>query len=104
KQAFHPNGKQQILQLAPEVFAVLRLSPEQDEYLLALINVSNKVCHLEIDCTRLKLEDVCIVENHWYDIVSGMEWLEEDGKLSITMMPYDVMWLESYRKKPCNNK
>jgi len=104
KRAFHPNGKQQILQLAPEVFAVLRLSPEQDQHILALINVSNKVCHLEIDCARLKLEDVCIVENHWYDIVSGMEWLPEDGKLFITMMPYDVMWLESYRKKSCHKK
>lgn len=97
KRAFHPNGRQQILHLVPEVFAVLRLSPEHDQFILALINVANKVCHLEIDCTRLTLEDECIVENHWYDIVSGMEWLVDEGKLSITMMPYDVMWLEPYR-------
>ena len=99
KRAFHPNGKQHILNLVPEVFSVLRLAPEQDQCILALINVSNNVCHLEIDCTQLKLGNVCIAERHWYDIVSGMEWLAEDGKISITMMPYDVMWLESYREK-----
>ena len=98
KRAFHPNGKQQILELAPEVFSVLRVSPERDQYILSLVNVANKVCHLEIDCTRLKLEDECIVENHWYDLVSGMEWLAEKRRLSITMMPYDVIWLESYRE------
>lgn len=97
KRAFHPNGRQQILELVPEVFAVLRLSPEQDQYILALINVANRVCHLEIDCGQLKLGIECRVANHWYDIVSGMEWLVEEGKLSITMMPYDVMWLEPYR-------
>ena len=97
KRAFHPNGRQQILQLVPEVFAVFRVAPEEDQYLLALINVANKVCHLEIDCNGLKLEGGDNVESHWYDIVSGMEWLVEDGKLSITMMPYDVMWLEPYR-------
>ena len=97
KRAFHPNGKQQILQLEPEVFSVFRTSPEKDQYLLALINVANKVCHLEIDCSELKLENGGKVGNHWYDIVSGMEWLVEGGRLSLTMMPYDVMWLEPYR-------
>ncbi len=100
KRAFHPNGKHKILELAREIFAVLRLSPEQDQYLLALINVSNKVCRPEIDIGQLEMEDLCILESDWYDIVSGMEWVVEDRKLSITMMPCDVIWLESCQRKP----
>ncbi|MBN2331727.1 MAG: sugar phosphorylase [Deltaproteobacteria bacterium] len=99
KRAFHPNGPQHIINLKAEVFAVLRLSPERDQHILALINVANRVIHLEVDFAQLCLEDICVLENHWYDIVSGMEWLAEKRKLSLTMMPYDIMWLESYRQK-----
>ena len=38
--AFHPFGPQTILQLHPAIFAVLRASPQNDERILCLTNVS----------------------------------------------------------------
>lgn len=96
--AFHPSGPQQVLHLHPQVFSLLRLSPDKEEYLLTLINVSDQVIHLEIDLTRLESKDVCLLEEHWFDIVSGMEWLAPGHRLAITLQPYDVAWLEPYRQ------
>lgn len=42
------NGKeadQHILMLSPDVFTALRISPERDQYILTLTNVTNNVCH-----------------------------------------------------------
>lgn len=89
--AFHPNGGQQIFMLSPHVFTVLRTSPEDDQNILTLTSVSNKVCKFEVP-----LHEVSIDETHWYDLVSGMEWMAENNKLYITMQPYDTIWLEPF--------
>ena len=90
KKAFHPNGQQQIIIIDPSIFAVLRISPDKKQYILALINVAHKVCKLEIPTSRLGIN-----QDHWYDIVSGMEWMTDDNKLFITLQPYDIIWLEA---------
>jgi sucrose phosphorylase len=89
KRAFHPYGGQKVLDIAREIFAVLRISPEGTEKILALTNISTKVCHLEIP-----LADISSDEHHWIDIVSGVEWMSDEGKLFINMNPYDIVWLE----------
>ena len=93
QRAFHPNGDQHILMLSPDVFTALRISPERDQYILTLTNVTNKVCHLNIPLYKL---GTC--ETNWYDLVSGMEWMAENQELFITMQPYDVIWLEPLRQ------
>ncbi|MBN2232023.1 MAG: sugar phosphorylase [Deltaproteobacteria bacterium] len=97
KRAFHPNGPQHVVDLGPEVFAVLRQSPARDEQILSLINVTDRTVHLEIPFAALCFDDLCVFERHWFDAVSGMEWLAEDGTISITLQPYDVAWLEDFR-------
>ena len=90
------NGKeadQHILMLSPDVFTALRISPERDQYILTLTNVTNKVCHLNIPLYKLGTR-----ETNWYDLVSGMEWMAENQELFITMQPYDVIWLEPLRQ------
>ena len=89
KRAFHPYGGQKILDIAPEIFALLRTSPDNLEKILVLINVSSKACRLEIPLSKLDSE-----ETHWYDIVSGVEWMSDEGTLYINMYPYDIIWLE----------
>ncbi len=89
KRAFHPYGGQKILSISPEIFALLRTSPEGDEKILALVNISTRVCHLEIPLSDLDSE-----ETYWYDIVSGVEWMSDEGTLYINMHPYDIVWLE----------
>lgn len=75
--------------LSPDVFTSLRISPERDQYILILTNVTNKLCHLNIPPYKL---GAC--ERNWYDLVSSMEWMAENQGLFITMQPYDVIWLE----------
>ena len=88
QRAFHPNGNQRVLMISPDIFSVYRISPDEDQHILTLTNVTNKVCKIEVP-----LSELSIYETHWYDIVSEMEWMAENQKLYITMQPYDVIWL-----------
>jgi len=86
--AFHPNGEQRILMLSPKVFSVIRISPKREQYILTLVNVTRQPCHLDV-----QLSDLGTSEMFWYDLVGGMEWIADDGTLSVTLEPYDIMWL-----------
>jgi sucrose phosphorylase len=92
KQAFHPNSSQRILMISPDVFSVLRRS-RQGELLLAITNVTERVCHIE-----LPLKDLESDQARWYDLVSKMEWMADDKQLDLTLQPYDVMWLEAFNE------
>ncbi|MCK4892676.1 MAG: sugar phosphorylase, partial [Calditrichia bacterium] len=94
KRAFHPNGDQQVLMISSDIFAIMRISPEGDQYILTLTNVTNRVCRIEVPLSQLGID-----ENRWYDLVSGMEWMAEEQKICITLIPYDVVWLEPFKKK-----
>ena len=74
---------------SPAVFTVLRTSPEGDQHVLAMTNVTNNECTIEILLSELSLE-----ETRWYDLVNEKEWESENSTLSITLQPYDVMWLK----------
>lgn len=91
--AFHPNGAQHILMVSPDIFIVLRSSPENDQHVLCMVNVTSKVCRADIP-----VEDFITDEDHWFDIVSGGEWIADQGNMHITMMPYDVMWISPWRQ------
>jgi len=86
--AFHPNGDQHILVVSPNIFAILRTSPEKDQHVLCLVNVTPFVCHMDIP-----IEDSIRGETHWFDIVSENEWFADEDKMHIAMLPYDTMWL-----------
>jgi sucrose phosphorylase len=92
KKAFHPNSDQKILMLSPKIFSVLRTFSE-NELILSLINITDEVCKIEISISELKSN-----KKHWYDIVSGMEWFADDGKIYLTLHPYDIVWLEPFRE------
>ena len=87
--AFHPAGDQKILHIAKEVFAVLRKSPEGDSAILALVNVTDQACTLEVPLDELECE-----APYWLDIVSRMDWAVDQGWLHLHLLPYDVVWLE----------
>jgi len=87
--AFHPNADQKILYLAPPIFAVLRTAPGRIQRILALVNVSNQVCKVEVPLSQLESDD-----EYWFDLVSEMEWAVDEGKLFLSVLPYDVIWLE----------
>jgi sucrose phosphorylase len=92
--AFHPNGPQRVLMLSRNVFAVLRESPEGDEHILALTNVANRVCDIEVP-----LDEIGVRDTAWYDLVGGEEWSTEGEKLAIRLEPYDILWLKPFSER-----
>jgi len=89
--AFHPNGEQRVLALAPGIFAVLRVAPGGDERILALTNVTAEPC-----CLEAPLAEIGPAETNWYDLVAGRGWTAAEGKLVVRLQPYDVMWLAPF--------
>ncbi len=67
----------------------MRISPESDQNILTLTNVTNKVCNIKISLSELGINEL-----HWQDIVSGKECISENEEIHITMQPYDIIWLE----------
>ena len=87
--SFHPNGAQDILKIQPEIFAVLRTSPDKNQRILSLINVTDD----EIQVT-IPMKTVNIFKQEWYDLVSQDMHSFKDNNISIKLKPYDVVWLE----------
>ncbi len=88
--AFHPNGDQRVLFVDPRVFCLMRTSPEGDETLLVLINVTPEPCKVKITPEQFGID-----EPRWHDLVSDMQWHLSEGGLEIGILPYDVIWLKA---------
>jgi len=89
QRAFHPHGEQHILMVSPHVFTVLRKSPEGDEHILTMTNVSSNTTRIEIQLSDLNIQD-----NHWHDLLGDKVWIADEDKISVTLEPYDVIWLK----------
>lgn len=79
--AFDPFASQAVVQLAPEVFALLRTSKSGDEKILCLHNVSAR--NLDVDISS-------IVQGNVRDLISNR--LMNDI-VSIPLKPYQTLWL-----------
>jgi hypothetical protein len=56
---------------------------------LALTNVTGEDIRLEIPVADLGVE-----AEIWWDLLGEKHWEVEEGKLSIPLRPYDVVWLK----------
>jgi glycosidase len=88
QRAFHPRGAQKILDAPKQVFAVLRTSPEGDQNLLALTNVSNSSVSVSFADSELGVR-----KSQWRDLVEGTPFEASNGTLEINLEPYEVLWL-----------
>ncbi len=78
--AFHPFGKQKIMDLAPAVFAALRTSPSGDEQILCLTNVGAQPSAF------------ILPPGKWQNLLSGGN---RSGEM--TLAGYETMWLQAER-------
>jgi len=88
--AFHPRGRQRVLHLSPDVFAVVRQSPEGEEHILAVTNVTGRETRLEISLSAAGVQ-----EGRWRELLSKTTWEARRGALKITLEPYGAMWLKN---------
>ena len=89
QRAFHPNGAQNIFKIQPEIFVVLRTSPDNNQHILSLINVTGD----EIQIT-IPMKTVNISRQKWYDLISQDMYTFKEEEISLTLKPYDAVWLE----------
>ncbi len=90
ERAFHPQGDQQVLMISPDVFTVLRTSPEGDERILTMTNVTPGEVRIDIPLSECNTH-----YTNWLDLINKKEWTAEDGRLRIILKPYDVIWLKA---------
>ena len=86
--AFHPNGKQMILKGNDAVFSVVRESPDGQQLVLALTNVTAQEQQV-----RFSKKDVGSSSEVWRGILSDHTVHIVQGMLDIILAPYQVMWL-----------
>jgi glucosylglycerate phosphorylase len=88
--AFHPQGSQRILLLEDGVFALLRTSPDEEQHVLCLHNVTEKV-----QLVRLYSRDLGLVEEGpWQDLLSEEGFALAGDGVAVDLPPYAVRWLE----------
>jgi len=80
------------LHLSPGAFAVVRISPEGDDRILALTNVTGRPIRLKVP-----LADVETDAGVWLDLVSETQREARGGALEIPLEPYQVAWLTPVR-------
>lgn len=86
---FHPNGDQKVLKLSPQLFSVLRTSPEGGDHILAMINISKHALLIEIP-----LSEIGLGHSLWVDLISNQEKIATNKTLAVSFEPYGVLWLK----------
>ena len=83
--AFHPYGAQEILDIHPSVFALIRTSCNGKTRTLCLNNVSRQNLEIAVDLTW----DATSLT----DILNKKRFSITDQQLKITIAPYEILWL-----------
>jgi len=84
--AFHPNATQEVLDLGPGVFALVRERPGVQK-LLALTNVTADTVRVQVPIEALGGARL------WRDVLSKARYQFDGGTLSVRLKPYGVAWL-----------
>ena len=91
--AFHPNAGQQVLNLSPRLFAVVRSTGKQSESLICLVNVTETDFELTLDFSRQNMHDCCRAAQ-FRDVVSNTVYKTRSQRLPLYFAPYTVLWLK----------
>lgn len=84
--AFDPYGRQEVLELAPEVFAVWRAPRRSERAVLCLQNVANRDVSVRVPADALPARRLV-------DLLSGTPHVATAGDLALELSPYQVRWL-----------
>lgn len=87
QQAFHPNATQFTMQLNDNMFGIWRQSPERDQSIFALHNVTDK--EVEVPHIAINLID----GEAWYDLLTGEKI--DLSKPNISFAPYQCRWISN---------
>ena len=83
--AFHPNAAQFTLHLGLKIFGFWRQAMDSEQSIFCIFNITDEVQQLAVADINL------IGTERWQDLISGLE--VEDLSGSLTLKPYQAMWL-----------
>ncbi len=89
--AFHPGGRQIVLTDHDAIFGLVRISPDGQDRALCLHNVSDQIQAILIDLQPLPLDGIDPLK----DLLSGDTYPLDGQSLSLTMEPFQALWLIS---------
>ena len=84
--AFHPRGGQRVIAAGPGVFALERTAPGGGAQVLCLINLSAAVQRANISAPGSP--------GNWLDLLGGETYSSRNGRLLLTLKPFQVLWLK----------
>ncbi|TNE66746.1 MAG: alpha-amylase [Rhodobacteraceae bacterium] len=87
QKAFHPNATQFTMHLGEDLFGIWRQSPNRDQSIFALHNVTDRM--VEVPHISINLID----GEAWYDLLSGEKI--DLTKPNITFAPYQCRWISN---------
>ncbi len=79
--AFHPYSSQQVMQYAPQIFALLRSSADGTDKVLCLQNVSGQ---------RVHIGNLQLFRKQVHDLIGNTTL---DDHTSVSVLPYQTLWL-----------
>jgi sucrose phosphorylase len=86
--AFHPHGSQQVLDYGKAIFAVLRCSPDGNQRVLCLHNVS-----CESQAVLVHLNDISsFAGDRFTDLITN-ELINDPFNGKLVLKPYQTLWL-----------
>ena len=92
EKSFHPRGAQKVLNLSPQVFALLRTSPDGEERILALTNVSSETAKVHVQAS-----DLGGGSGSWLELIREQSYQAGENGLELELAPYQVAWLRNRR-------
>jgi sucrose phosphorylase len=92
QKAFNPMAEQDILQICSSVFCVLRTALD-GERILCLVNVTDQICHLEIDSKQIGES----MSDEWTDLLSKDVYPASEI-LQVSLHPFQSRWLLASRR------
>jgi sucrose phosphorylase len=91
--AFHPNGSQRVIPANDALFALERSSPDGEETILCVINLSPEEQKVSLDVRTLRLPSVAC----WANLLSKDEIQVGGSQLELSLEPYQTCWLLAKR-------
>jgi sucrose phosphorylase len=86
--AFHPHGGQQVLDVGDAVFALLRISPDDEERVLCLQNISDQAQRVDVK------KIVAVSSAPFTDLFTG-QVINGSPAEGLSLERYQTLWLRS---------
>jgi sucrose phosphorylase len=86
--AFHPHGTQQVLDCGAPIFSLLRLSPDGNQRVLCLQNVSDQTQRVAVD-----LEGISGSLSARFTDLLNNEPINDPLHGTLELKPYQTLWL-----------